>query len=719
MINRRELLAGTTVVALIANAPLVRRASVRQPIPPQTPRIPKRIEQLGRVRIDNYAWLKPDNWKDVWRDPSLLDPKIIAYLEEENRYCDAVLEPARHLQAQLVKEMKARTPPAMETPPIADGPWSYFTSYAPGAELPRYMRRPRNGGAAMLLLDAQQRAAGLKYLSIRNATHSPDHRLFVWAEDTTGAEKFVIRVKDLATGEILAGGPVDAFGDFAFSADSRYLFWTWRDPNSRPARLYRRLARGGPDTLVYEEADPGFAMAITPSASGDFLFLRSLNDITSEVRIIDAHKPLADPTLVAPRATGIDYSLEHWRDRFIMRTNADGAEDYKLTWAPVSAPTAPWTTWVASTPGRTITDLYPRAHLFAWLERIEGNLHIMACGEDGVPREPVKFSEAAYKLTVQPTEYRENAFLLIIESPRMPPRWVHCDLQSGRETVLASQSVVGTPGPDRYALKRLHARASDGALVPITLLYAATTPIDGAAPLLLTGYGAYGFSYETGYSAPLLSLIDRGWIWAVAHVRGGSEKGREWFEQARQLKKKTSFTDFISCAEMLIASRHSRAKRIALHGFSAGGLLIGVANNMRPDLWSAVIGQAPFVDMLNTMSDATHPLVPLTRPVWGDPLSNPAAYDYIASYSPYENVRTQPYPAVLATTAVGDDRVGFWEPAKWIATLRAHSTSGKPMLLHTETIGGHQGASGRFDELVQLARMYAFAIWQTTGKLSA
>jgi oligopeptidase B len=228
---------------------------------------------------------------------------------------------------------------------------------------------------------------------------------------------------------------------------------------------------------------------------------------------------------------------------------------------------------------------------------------------------------------------------------------------------------------------------------------------------MLTGYGAYGASYETGFSIPNLSLVDRGWVWAVAHVRGGSEKGRGWFEQARALKKKTSFTDFIACAEHLIAEGCTRQRRIVLHGFSAGGLLTGAALNMRPDLWGGCIGQAPFVDMLNTMSDATHPLVPLTRPVWGDPLSDPAAYDYIAGYSPYENVSAQAYPPVLATTAIGDDRVGFWEPAKWIAALRARSTSGAPMLLHCEMSGGHVGAGGRFDEYAQIARMYAFAIW--------
>ncbi|HVI06094.1 MAG TPA: prolyl oligopeptidase family serine peptidase, partial [Sphingomicrobium sp.] len=315
------------------------------------------------------------------------------------------------------------------------------------------------------------------------------------------------------------------------------------------------------------------------------------------------------------------------------------------------------------------------------------------------------------------TEYAEGTLLARMESPRTPPQWIRCDLSTGSQSVLTSETVPGSPGPEAYVLKRLHARAADGAMIPVTVLHAAHARLDASAPLLLTGYGAYGYSYETGYSAPLMTLIDRGWIWAAAHVRGGAENGREWFEEARQLKKKTSFTDFIACAEMLIATLHSRAKRIALHGFSAGGLLVGAATNIRPDLWSAVIAQAPFVDVLNTMSDATHPLVPLTRPVWGDPLADPAAYDYIASYSPYENVLSQPYPAVLATTAIGDDRVGFWEPAKWIAALRRHSTSGKPMLLHTETSGGHQGAPGRFDELAQMARMYAFAIWTMDSTL--
>jgi oligopeptidase B len=710
MINRRELLVGAAAVALTrpAGASVGKRAATA---PPVTPRIPRRIEQLGRVRIDDYAWLKPANWKEVWRDPASLDARILGYLQTENRYCDAVLKPTERLQVALVNEMKRHLAPESGSPPVPDSPWAYFTRFAPGAQHPTYLRRRLTGGSDEVLLDSESLARGKAYLAIRNAVHSPDHRLFAWAEDSSGAEKFVIRVKDLATGRI-EDGPSDAFGNFVFSADARYLFWVWRDPNSRPKRLFRRLIGTGADTLVYEEQDPGFLMEITRSASGEWLFLRSFNDVTAEVRIIDARQPELAPVIIDPRTTGVDYSIEHWRDRFVMRTNAEGAEDYELLWTATVTPTGPWRKWVPHRRGRTITEMHPRAGDFAWLERVEGNLNIATCSIDGVPRAPTAFDEAAYELAVHPSDYRDNGLWVTIESPRMPPRWLRCDLASGAKQVLQSQ-----PGADpaKYVLKRMHATAADGAMVPVTVLYARKTAIDGSAPLLLTGYGAYGYSYETGYSASVLALVDRGWVWAVAHVRGGSEKGRNWFEQARQLKKKTSFTDFISCAEALISTRHSRVKRIAIHGFSAGGLLIGAADNLRPDLWSAVIGQAPFVDMLNTMSDATHPLVPLTRPVWGDPLSDPAAYDYIASYSPYENVRRQAYPATLATTAIGDDRVGFWEPAKWIANLRRRSTSGKPMLLHTETAGGHQGASGRFDELAQAARMYAFAIWQTVG----
>lgn len=710
--KRRQFLGGVAVGALSSAAHAWPIALTSLPRPPITPRIADRVEQLRRARVDEYAWLKPDNWKEVWRDASALSPTIRAYLEEENRYCGAMLAPMRPIEQALLAQMKARIAPDPALPPDYDGSWAYVTRYARDAQFPRYLRRPRGGGKETLLLDAAARAAGRSYFNVRNPTHSPDQKLFGWAEDATGAEKFTIQVKDIETGALMTDPPTSAFGDFVFSPDSQWLFWVWRDANSRPSRLYRRPVRGGPDTLVYEESDPAFLMEVLLSASRQYVFIRCRNDVTSEIHIVSGTAPTAPPLLVAPRKSGTIYEMEHWRNAFVIRTNADGAEDFKLMRTPVDDPhPESWQPWIDCRPGHFVTEMHPFENRFAWIERVEGNPHVFVASGDGIPKQPFTFDEAAYALKVQPSEYHGDTLRLTYQSPRTPARWLACDLTTGQRKVLTEQQIPGGFDGAHYVVERLHATAPDGAQVPITVLRGISTPLDGTAPAMLTGYGAYGYSFETEFSIPLLSLIDRGWIWAVAHVRGGSEKGWEWFEQARRLSKKTSFTDFVACAEKLVSARYSATGKIVPHGFSAGGLLVGAAENMRPDLWGAVIGQAPFVDMLNTMSDATHPLVPLTRPVWGDPLHDPAAYDYIASYSPYDNVVAKPYPPTLATTAVSDDRVGFWEPAKWIAKLRALSTSGQPMLLHTAMSGGHQGGAGRFDELEQHAFMYAFAIY--------
>jgi oligopeptidase B len=707
--NRRQWLAGCALAALGgAIGPAL--AETGPIAPPITPKRPRLISQLGRVRIDDYAWLKPMNWQQVWRDPALLDPTILRYLQTENDYSASVLSGQKSLEDALFAEMSGRTAPEPSAPAATDGPWDYFTRYDPGAQHPRYLRRPAGGGPEQLLLDAEARANGKSFLKIVNPAHSPDHRYFAWAEDETGAEKYRIFVKDLKTGAIIADAPIDAFGDFTFSPDSNWLFWTWRDERSRPARIYRRPSSGGPDTLAYEETDPAFLLHVGRTASNGFVVIRIWNDVTSEARVVPAATPEAAPRLVEPRREGVLYSVDHWDDRFVILTNADGAVDFKIMIADPAAPgRVGWRELVPHRPGRFITEIRPFAGYLVRIERIEGNPVIVVRGSVAGADRTVAFGEAAYTLTLLPSPYSARNLDLSFESPRTPKQWLRVDIATGQRHVLAQQDTGPGCDPTRYELLRLHAKASDGALIPITLLRKKGSG-QKRTPLMLTGYGSYGYSYETGFSVPVLSLVDRGWGWAVAHVRGGSEKGRAWFEAARTFHKKTSFTDFIACAEHLVAQGHTRPGRIAIHGFSAGGLLVGTAANMRPDLWGAVIGQAPFVDMLNTMSDATHPLVPLTRPVWGDPLADPAAYDYIASYSPYENVGARNYPSTLATTAVGDDRVGFWEPAKWIARLREKSTSGKPMLLHVEIKGGHSGGSGRFEELRLAAKIYAFAM---------
>jgi len=550
--------------------------------PPVTPKHPLRIEQLGRVRIDDYAWLKPANWKAVWRDPSLVDPAIVAYLDEENRYCDAVLAPTLPLQAELKAEMAARTAPGIAPPPQIDGSFAYSVRFAPGAQQPRYWRRPAGGGPETLLLDGQARAAGHTFFHLANPTPSADATLFAWAEDVTGAEKFTIYIKDLASGAITEG-PHDGFGDFVITPDSRWLFWTWRDASSRPARIYRRPVRGGEDVLVYEETDPAFLIHLTLSGSGRFVFIRAWNDVTSEVRLVDTQAADAAPLLVEPRRTGHLYSLEHWGERFAVLTNGDGAEDFKLMLAPAAAPQrAFWRDWTPEQRGRTIIDMRAFAGHFVRIDRVEGNPTLVVARLDGQWAAPLTFDEPAYTLALEPSDYASDTLRFTFESPRTPKRWIDCDMASGKCVVVAAQPAPSADAPDGYVVRRVYATAADGTRVPITLLHRKDLPRARPAPLMLTGYGSYGISYETGFSIPNLSLADRGWIWAVAHVRGGSEKGRGWFEQARKLGKTLSFTDFTACAEHLIATGETDKGRIVVHGYSAGGLLAGAAENMRP-----------------------------------------------------------------------------------------------------------------------------------------
>ena len=705
--NRRELLLTASAAVWLSPLP----AGAAAIAPPVTPRRPVRIEQLGRVRIDDYAWLKDPDWKRVWREPSRLDPEIRAHLVAENAYAAAVLAPTEALQGALLGEMRLRTARDDPAPLVLDGPWLYGERLAAGAHRPSCVRRPAQGGEEQLLLDVDARAAGRDFLAVRGASHSPDHRLFAWAEDVLGSENYRIQVKDLETGEVLAGPAEHAFGDFVFSPDSQWLFWTWRDLNSRPAKVFRRPARGGADVFVYEERDPAFLVQVTRPASNDFVAIRAWNAESSEVWLIPAADPTAPSRVVQPRTPGLVYSVEPWSRDLVILTNADGAIDFKLMLADPAAPgRAGWRQWIAHRPGRFITEVRAFRHHFVRMERADANPVVVVTSREGRER-TIGFDEAAYAVDLVAGEVFDSRLLgLLYRSPRTPPRWLEYDMDSGRSRVARETTLAGFD-KERYLVERLFATAPDGASVPITVLRRRDLKLDGGAPLLLTGYGAYGYAVEADFSAPNLSLVDRGWVWAIAHVRGGSEKGWGWFLAARRNTKKTSFTDFIACAEHLAGQGYTSPGRIVAHGYSAGGLLVGAALNMRPDLWAGVIGQAPFVDMLNTMSDASHPLVPLARPDWGDPLADGAAYDYIASYSPYDNVTAQRYPPVLATTAVADDRVGYWEPAKWIAELRERSTGGRPMLLRTEMAGGHAGGAAREDELARSALFFAFAIW--------
>jgi oligopeptidase B len=684
------------------------------PQPPVARRDPKTIEQLGRVRTDDYHWLKDENWQAVMRDPTLLRSDIRDYLIAENAYREEMMASTAALQETLFQEMRGRIKEDDSTVPAGDGPWEYFARYETGAQHPQHVRRPRHRtDGEQILLDVEAQARGKDYYDVGAATHSPDHRLFAYALDEQGSEYYTIRIKDLESGTELPDGPESTTGDFVFSPDSRFLFWIFRDANGRPTKVYRRPARGGArdDVLVYEEQDEGFFIGLGVTASRAFITINCGNQEQSETWLIPAATPTAAPVCFHPREAALLYDATHWQGRWHIRTNADGAVDFKVMACDEGATgRAHWREFLPHVPGRFILGVGAYKDFLVRLERVNALPRIVirdAGGEEHV----VAQDEEAYDLEFgESFEFDTSVTRFVYQSPTTPRQWFDYDMKARTRTLRKSQEIPSGHDPARYETRRFMAQAPDGAEVPVTALMLRGAPLDGSAPMLLYGYGSYGVSIDADFSIRRFSLVDRGWVFAIAHVRGGSEKGWGWFLNGRKFDKKNTFTDFIACAEALIARGYSSAGRIVAEGRSAGGLLMGAITNMRPDLWAGVIGGVPFVDVLNTMSDTSLPLTPPEWPEWGNPLEDPAAYDYIASYCPYTNVDRRPYPAVLATGGLSDPRVTYWEPAKWAAKLRPHTTSGRPILLKINMEAGHAGATGRFDYLKELAHDYAFAL---------
>jgi oligopeptidase B len=728
--NRREFVATSAASAFVAAAvpALARPSGAPMSItPPVAKKIPVVIEQLGRTRTDDYQWMKDDNWQAVLRDPSLIKAEVREHLEAENAYREAMLASTLPLQAQMFEEMKGRIKEADSSVPSADGPWEYFVEYRTGDQHPRYMRVERQGTflvdgqmvtknfivapTPQMLLDANALAEGKAYSEVSATEHSPDHALFAYAEDAQGSEVHRIYVRDLATGEVLPDPIQSATGNFTFSPDSQWIYWTNRDDNGRPDKIFRRPARGGETTLVYDEPDDGMFIGVERTSDDAFILITSQNQETSEARFIPAADPTAEPRLLAEREVAVRYDADHWGDRWIIRTNAD-AVDFKIVEAPTDQPArSHWKDLVAHTPGRFIEGVALVKDFIARQERAEANTRIVVRTREGVEHE-IGVDEPAYALSLAGASEFDSATMRYgYNSPSTPTSTYDYDLATRERTLRKVQEVPSGHDPADYVVERLNAPAEDGQLVPVTVLRRRSTPVDGSAPLLLYGYGSYGIPMPASFSTGRLSLVDRGWIYAIAHIRGGSDKGWGWFLDGRKFKKKNTFTDFTAAADHLIAQNYARSGNIVAQGGSAGGLLMGAVTNMRPELWAGIIGQVPFVDVINTMSDTSLPLTPPEWPEWGNPLEDAEAYDYIASYSPYDQVGPMAYPAVLATGGLSDPRVTYWEPEKWVAKLRPATTSGKPVLLKINMEAGHGGASGRFDYLKEVAHDYAFAIW--------
>jgi len=713
--NRRQMLVSSAALAAAAasGGPALAQSGASMPAAPVANRIPVRIEQLGRVRIDDYQWMKDDNWQAVLRDPSLIKADVREHLEAENAYREAVLASTAPLQEAMFNEMRGRIKEDDSSAPSPYGDWEYYTRFEAGAQHPFYCRRPKGQAEGeQVLLDANALAEGKDYSSVGATSPSPDHRYFVYAEDDQGSEVYKIFIKDLTTGA-LVGDPIDeTVGDFTVSPDSQWLFWTNRDDNGRPDKIFRRPITGGARALVYEEADEGMFMGVSRTSDNAFVIVGIQNQETSESRVIPAADPTATPVLAEARSEGVIYDLNHWGDRWIIRTNADGAVDFKVCEAPTATPDkANWSDIIPFTAGKIIEGVGLFQNWLVRQERADANTRIVVRDRAGAEH-AIAVDEPAYALGMQGSyEFATDTLRYTYNSMARPTETWDYDMASRERTLRKTQEIPSGHNPDDYVVERMEAPHADGAMVPISILRRRDTATDGSAPVLLYGYGSYGIPMSAGFSANRLSLVDRGFIYAIAHIRGGSDKGWNWFLAARRMTKKKTFEDFIACAEHLISVGYATAGNIVAQGGSAGGMLMGAINNMRPDLWAGVLANVPFVDVINTMSDTSLPLTPPEWPEWGNPIEDPEAYDYMLSYSPYDQVQAKAYPAILATGGLSDPRVTYWEPEKWVARLRPATTSGKPVLLKINMTAGHFASSGRFDYLRDIAHDYAFCVW--------
>ena len=681
--------------------------------PPVARRVPHSHTHHNISREDPYAWLRADNWQEVMQKPEALDPEIRAYLEAENAYYEAEFgQPTSGLQDAIYKEIRGRIKEDDSGVALPDGPFAYNTRMLEGKQYPLIVRTPREGGEETVLLDCNVEA-GDGYFGFAGASHDPAHRILAWAADRAGSEYYDIVLRDLETGLDRDDVIRNTAGSYVWSNDSRAIYYAEYDDNHRPFRI-RRHDLGSDqasDPIVYEEKDPGFFVGVGKTLSGKYIIIDAHDHQTSEVWLIDAGTG-GEPRVVSPRMADREYEVDEREGVLYIRTNADGAEDYKIVTAPADNPAAEnWTDLVPHREGVLILDVALLRNHMLRLEREEGLPRIVARDLRTGKEDVVNFAEEAYSLGMSTGyEFDTSVFRLTYSSPTTPQQLFDVDLETGQRTLLKSQEVPSGHDPADYETRRLFATAPDGEQVPVTLLYRKGLELDGSHPALLYGYGAYGMSMPASFSVSVLSLVDRGFVYAIAHIRGGMEKGYRWYKQGRREHKTNTFTDFIAAAEMLVAQGYTAKGRIIAQGGSAGGMLMGAVANLRPDLWGGIIAQVPFVDVLNTMLDDTLPLTPPEWPEWGNPISSPEDYARIAAYAPYEAISAQDYPPIFALAGLTDPRVTYWEPAKWVARLRATKTGTAPLYLKTNMGAGHAGASGRFDRLKETAQCYAFAI---------
>ncbi|NIR42665.1 MAG: S9 family peptidase [Gemmatimonadetes bacterium] len=678
-------------------------AGDQEPTPPRAEVIPHELEAHGHMRIDNYYWL---NQRE--------NPEVIAYLEAENEYTEAMMAHTEALQEKLFQEIKGRIKETDLSVPYREGDYFYYSRWEEGKDYPIYARKRGSLDAAEeIMLDVNELAEGHGFTSVRSPQVSSDGSLIAFAHDTVGRRFYNIRFKDLETGELLEDEISQVTANVAWANDNRTVFYARQDPVTlRRYQIYRHVLGTDPanDELVYEESDVEFSCGVWKTKNERYVIIGSFQTLSNEYRYLDADDPGGEFTLFLPRERDHEYEIDHFGDHFYILTN-DEAQNFRLMRTPVDRTGKDhWEEVISHRDDVLLMDLEIFRDFMVLTERKDGLRQLRVRPWSGEGEHYLDFGEPAYVAYVSANPEIDTKVLRYGYMSMTTPRSIYdYDMETREKTLLKRDEVLGDFDPDDYVAERLHAPARDGVQVPVSIVYRKGLNKHGSNPLLLYGYGSYGASIDPTFNSARLSLLDRGFVFAIAHVRGGEELGRRWYEDGKLLKKKNTFTDFIDVAEFLIAEGYTNPDLLFAQGGSAGGLLMGAVANMRPDLFEGIVARVPWVDVVTTMLDESIPLTTSEYDEWGDP-NEEEYYHYMLSYSPYDNVTAQDYPNLLVTTGLHDSQVQYFEPAKWVAKLRALKTDDNLLILKTDMESGHGGASGRYKSWRETAFQYAFLL---------
>lgn len=684
-------------------SPLAADTSSPLPAPPVAKKLPKTTEVNGRQLVDNYFWLREKT-----------NPEVREYLEAENAYTSAVMKPTEAFQKRLYDEMLGRIKETDVDVPYKEGDYFYYSRTEAGKQ---YAIRCRKKGSLdapeEVVLDVNEMAKGQVFMALGAYRVSSDGDLLAYSTDNTGFRQYVLAVKDLRTGKVLSDH-AEKVGSVVWANDNKTIFYTVEDSAKRQYRLYRHTAGAtGSDDLVYEEKDERFDLEAAKTRSQAYIFLISRSHTTTEVRYISADQPAAEWKLMEPRKQGVEYYPDHNGDFFYIRVN-DTGRNFRLVKAPVSDPRSPnWQEEVAQRPSVMLDETDFFKNYYVLYERENGLPQIQVTDLRNLQSTRIAFPEPAYDISPDVNRVYDTAkFRYTYQSAITPQSVFEYDMGSAASVLLKQKEVPGGYDRTRYQVEQIYATASDGVKIPISVVHLKGAKLDGKGPLYLYGYGSYGISIDINFNPNLFSMVDRGVIAAVAHIRGGGEMGKAWHDDGRMMHKKNTFTDFVACAEYLVAQGYGSKDKLVIEGRSAGGLLMGAVLNLRPDLFKAALVGVPFVDVMNTMLDESLPLTVGEFEEWGNPKEKPA-FDYMSTYSPYDNVEAKAYPNMLVKTSFNDSQVMYWEPAKYVAKMRALRTDHNVLIMKTNlSPAGHGGASGRYDRLKEAAFDYAFILNQ-------